>query len=52
MPTISKYLASIGRPEGLKSRRALDPETAWRIVLIREAPQGLSALPPGVFLVA
>lgn len=32
-----KYLASIGRRGGLKSRRSLDSETARRMVAVREA---------------
>lgn len=34
---IRNYLAGIGRRGGRKSRRALDPESARRMVRIREA---------------
>jgi len=34
---VKAYLAEIGRRGGLKSRRALDPETARRMVCVREA---------------
>ena len=37
MSDIRKYLAEIGRRGGIKSRRALSPETARRMVAIREA---------------
>lgn len=37
MPNVRDYLATIGRRGGLKSRRALDPLTARRMVQIREA---------------
>jgi hypothetical protein len=37
MSTIHKYLAEIGRRGGIKSRRVLEPETARRMVAIREA---------------
>ncbi|HEX6051855.1 MAG TPA: hypothetical protein VFZ21_21450 [Gemmatimonadaceae bacterium] len=36
MTSVSKYLAEIGRRGGIKSRRVLDPETARRMVAIRE----------------
>lgn len=36
-PQVRKYLAEIGRRGGTKSRRALDPETARRMVKVREA---------------
>lgn len=36
-PAVREYLAAIGRRGGLKSRRALDPETARRMVAVREA---------------
>ena len=36
MFTIRDYLAEIGRRGGTKSRRTLDPETARRMVAIRE----------------
>jgi hypothetical protein len=35
--SIRKYLAEIGRRGGIRSRRELDPETARRMVAIREA---------------
>jgi len=34
---VKRYLAEIGRRGGIKSRRVLDPETARRMVAIREA---------------
>lgn len=34
---IREYLARIGRAGGRKSRRELDPETARRMVAVREA---------------
>ncbi len=34
---IKTYLADIGRRGGRKSRRSLDPETARRMVRVREA---------------
>ena len=37
MSALSQYFAEIGRRGGIKSRRALDPETARRMVRIREA---------------
>lgn len=37
MSSLRQYLAEIGRRGGLKSRRVLDPETARRMVAIREA---------------
>ena len=36
MPVPKQYLAEIGRRGGMKSRRVLDPETARRMVQIRE----------------
>ena len=35
--SVSEYLAKIGRVGGLKSRRALKPEHARQMVLVREA---------------
>jgi hypothetical protein len=35
--SVRKYLAEIGRRGGKRSRRALDPETARRMVRVREA---------------
>ena len=35
--TVRKYLAEIGSRGGRKSRRLLDPETARRMVAVREA---------------
>ncbi|MCL4821198.1 MAG: hypothetical protein KJ067_18840 [Vicinamibacteria bacterium] len=37
MDSVSRYLAEIGRRGGQRSRRALDPATARRMVLVREA---------------
>jgi hypothetical protein len=37
MSAIRRYLATIGRRGGLKSRRALAPETARAMVSVREA---------------
>jgi acyl-CoA reductase-like NAD-dependent aldehyde dehydrogenase len=37
MSLVSKYFAEIGRRGGIRSRRILDPETARRMVEIREA---------------
>lgn len=37
MATTRKYLATIGRRGGLRSRRTLDPETARGMVRVREA---------------
>ena len=37
MSLVRKYLAEIGRRGGIRSRRVLDPETARRMVDIREA---------------
>lgn len=37
MSSIRGYLAEIGRRGGIKSRRTLEPETARRMVAIREA---------------
>jgi hypothetical protein len=34
---VKRYLAEIGRRGGRKSRRTLDPETARRMVSVREA---------------
>jgi CRISPR/Cas system-associated protein Csm6 len=36
-PKVRDYLAEIGRRGGSKSRRTLDPETARRMVRVREA---------------
>ena len=35
--SVRKYLAEIGRKGGRRSRRTLDPETARRMVRVREA---------------
>lgn len=43
MPTVKQYLATIGRRGGLKSRRALDAETARRMVRFRELRRGAGA---------
>jgi hypothetical protein len=52
MVTPRTYFADIGRRGGIKSRRSLDPETARRMVAIREARRaatrvvrGTAALP-------
>ena len=37
MLIVSKYLSEIGRRGGIRSRRVLEPETARRMVEIREA---------------
>lgn len=37
MNKIQRYLAEIGQRGGRRSRRILDPETARRMVLVREA---------------
>lgn len=37
MTRVHKYLAEIGRRGGIKSRRALDPDTARDMVRVREA---------------
>ncbi len=37
MRSINKYLSEIGRRGGLKSRRALDAETARAMVRVRDA---------------
>ena len=37
MSDVRRYLAELGRRGGMKSRRSLDPETARRMVEIREA---------------
>ena len=37
MESVRDYLAKIGRRGGIKSRRVLEPETARRMVAIREA---------------
>lgn len=37
MPSVSRYLARIGRRGGLKSRRLLDPKSARDMVKVREA---------------
>lgn len=37
MSLLTKYLSEIGRRGGIRSRRALSPETARRMVEIREA---------------
>jgi hypothetical protein len=37
MASVNKYLASIGRRGGLKSRRTLDPQVARDMVRVREA---------------
>lgn len=51
MSSIRKYLAEIGRRGGTKSRRALAPETARRMVAIREARRAARQLAAGDALV-
>ncbi len=36
-PQVRAFLSGIGRKGGLRSRRVLDPETARRMVRVREA---------------
>jgi hypothetical protein len=45
---IRAYLAAIGRRGGIKSRRALDSETAKRMVAMREARRVARSLAAGV----
>jgi hypothetical protein len=47
MSTIRSYLAEIGRRGGIKSRRLLVPETARRMVAIREARRAARRLDNG-----
>jgi hypothetical protein len=47
MSSLRNYLAEIGRRGGIKSRRALDPETARRMVAIREARRAVRRLERG-----
>lgn len=53
MSELRRYFAEIGRKGGAKSRRALDSETARRMVAAREARRaarraaGVSVRPPG-----
>ena len=44
MTSLREYLAEIGRRGGIKSRRVLAPETARRMVAIREARRALRRL--------
>jgi hypothetical protein len=37
MPSVKRYLSTIGRQGGLKSRRTLDAATAREMVRVREA---------------
>ena len=46
MTSLRKYLAEIGRRGGIKSRRELKPETARRMVAIREARRAAQRLDP------
>jgi hypothetical protein len=47
MSPLRKYLAEIGRRGGIRSRRVLDPETARRMVAIREARRAARRLESG-----
>jgi hypothetical protein len=47
MSSIRTYLAEIGRRGGIKGRRVLDPETARRMVAIREARRAARRLENG-----
>ena len=47
MSSIRKYLAEIGRRGGIRSRRVLEPETARRMVAIREARRAVRRLDDG-----
>lgn len=49
MASIQRYLAQIGRRGGLKSRRALDPETAREMVRVREAQRAFRRFRPTCF---
>ena len=44
MTSLREYLAEIGRRGGIKSRRVLAPETARRMVAIREARRAVRRL--------
>lgn len=44
MSSLREYLAEIGRRGGIKSRRVLEPETARRMVAIREARRAVRRL--------
>ena len=46
MTSVRTYLADIGRRGGIKSRRTLEPETARRMVAIREARRAAQRLDP------
>lgn len=46
MFSVREYLAEIGRRGGIKSRRTLEPETARRMVAIREARRAAQRLDP------
>lgn len=41
MSNVNRYLAEIGRRGGIRSRRTLDPDTARRMVRIREARRAI-----------
>ena len=47
MSSLREYLAEIGRRGGIKSRRVLAPETARRMVAIREARRAARRLDRG-----
>jgi hypothetical protein len=46
---VRDYLATIGRKGGIRSRRALDPETARQMVRIREARKAFRRFRPSCF---
>lgn len=48
-PLIRRYLSRIGRKGGLKSRRALPPETARGMVRLREARKAFSRFKTSCF---
>ena len=47
MSSLRNYFAEIGRRGGVKSRRVLEPETARRMVAIREARRAVRRLDHG-----
>lgn len=49
MSAVRKYLATIGRRGGLKSRRTLDPATAREMAKIREARRAFRRFHPSCF---
>lgn len=46
---VKKYLSAIGTKGGRRSRRTLDPETAKRMVLVREAKKAFLKFHPTCF---